>query len=114
MTDDIARARAARTPLDVDAITARAEAAPGGEWVALTDSLWLREWTTAADDQPYGEYGTGRYITVTEHDWHTGSADPGPELWAFLAHARPDVLALGAEVRRLRAALADAARQDAA
>jgi hypothetical protein len=115
MTDDITRARAARTPPDVDAITARAEAAPGGQWVALPESLWLREWTTDTDDDPHGEHGTGRDITVTEHDWHAGSADPGTGLlWTFLSHARPDVLALGAEVRRLRAALAAVARKDAA
>jgi hypothetical protein len=56
---------------------------------------------------------SGRWIGIQEQPWHTGSEDPPPELWAFLAAARDDVLALAAEVRRLRARL-DGTRQEAA
>jgi hypothetical protein len=105
-------------PLDLDAITARAEAAPACPAIATTDSLWI-DWHDEHDDEhDPGDYcGSGRWITVTEHWWHTGtgSAEPGPELWEFLAAARDDVLALAAEVRRLRARPGEpAARKDAA
>jgi hypothetical protein len=101
-------------PLDVDAIAARAEAAPGGNWEAFTDSLWL-PWHAGTDDETDGHWSTsGRWLTVREGIWHAGSEDPPPELWAFLAAARDDVLTLAAEVRRLRAALADTTRKEAA
>lgn len=97
-----------RIPLDVDAIAARAEAAPGGPWAAFTDSLWI-PWHASTDDEyePGEWWCSGRWLAVREGGWHTGSADPPPELWAFLAAARDDVLSLAAEVRRLRAALDD-------
>jgi hypothetical protein len=90
-------------PLDVDAIAARAQAAPGGSWEAGVDMLWI-PWSAAGDDETDGHWScSGRWIAVREGYWHTGSPDPGPELWAFLATARGDVLALAGEVRRLRA-----------
>jgi hypothetical protein len=91
-----------RVPVDVDAITIRAQAAPGGQWAAFPDSLWL-PFSTDADDEQFGTWDHGRYITITDNAWHSGSADPGPEFWEFLASARDDILALAAEVRRQRA-----------
>lgn len=121
MPDDLARVRAARAPIDLDAITARAEAAPAGHWEAGTDCLQV-PWCVPydpddfahTDDDTGDPWRRGRWLAVREGDWHTGSPDPGPELWGFLAAARGDVLALAAEVRRLRAALAVTARKDAA
>ena len=90
-------------PLDVDAIAARAEAAPGGYWVAFSDSMWI-PWDAADDTpSPVSPWGHGRYIAIQENHWH-GTEEPPAELWAFLAAARDDVLSLAAEVRRLRAA----------
>jgi hypothetical protein len=89
--------------LDVDAIAARAQAAPGGSWETGPDMLWI-PWSADGDDETDGHWScSGRWIGVREGYWHTGSPDPGPELWAFLAAARSDVLALAGEVRRLRA-----------
>jgi hypothetical protein len=103
-----------RFPLDIDAITARAEAAPGGCWEAFPDTLWI-PWSASTDDEHTGEWwNSGRWITMQEHGWHTGSEDPGPGLWAFLAAARDDVLTLAAEIRRLRAALTASTRKEAA
>ena len=113
MPDDITRARAARMPLDVDAITARAEAAPGGNWEAFPHQLRI-PWSAPADEDPIGTWGWGRYLTVQENEWHAGSEDPPPALWEFLAAARGDVLALAAEVMRLRAELATTATRKAA
>jgi hypothetical protein len=102
-------------PLDVDAIAARAEAAPAGNWEAFPDALWI-PWHAAADDDydPASHWCSGRVLAVREGGWHAGSEDPGPELWAFLESARDDVLSLAAEVRRLRAALAAEGRREAA
>jgi hypothetical protein len=101
-------------PLDVDAIAARAEAAPGGKWEAFTDALWI-PWSASTDDETDGHWcSSGRWLAVREGGWHAGSEDPPPELWAFLAAARGDVLALAAEVRRLRAQAPAAARKEAA
>lgn len=101
-------------PLDIDAIAARAEAAPGGNWEAFPDTLWI-PWSAATDEDHDGEYWrSGRVLAVREFGWHTGSEDPGPELWEFLASARDDVLSLAAEVRRLRAALAPVTQKEAA
>jgi hypothetical protein len=102
--------RITRFPIDVDAIAARAEAAPGGCWVAFPDSLWI-PWAATTDDESYGTWDAGRYLAIPENEWHTGSDNPPPDLWAFLATARDDVLSLAAEVRRLRAALATARAQ---
>jgi len=107
-------ARIIRFPLDVDAIAARAEAAPAGRWEAFPDTLWI-PWSTDTDDETDGHWScSGRWLAVREGGWHTGSEDPPPELWAFLAAARDDVLSLAAEVRRLRAAGTPAARKEAA
>jgi hypothetical protein len=101
-------------PLNVDAIADRAEAAPGGRWEAFADSLWI-SWHAGTDDEHAGEWWrSGRWVAVWEEGWHTGSEDPGPELWEFLVAARDDVLSLVAEVRRLRAALTVTARAEAA
>jgi hypothetical protein len=91
-----------RPPLDVDAITARALAAPGGTWASFADKVQV-PWTDPADDPSSGQWNAGRYLAVQPGDWHHGSADPPPALWEFLAAARADVLALAAEIRRLRA-----------
>lgn len=90
-------------PLDIDAIEARATAAPGGDWDAFPDTVWI-PWHAADDDEfEAGEYWrSGRVLGIREGGWHSGSEDPGPELWTFLASARDDVLALAREVRRLR------------
>lgn len=99
-------AAAAVVPLDVDAIAARALAAPGGCWEAFTDSLWLPWHDDNNDEDTDGHWScSGRWLTIREGGWHTGSEDPPPALWAFLAAARDDVLSLAAEVYRLRAAL---------
>jgi hypothetical protein len=107
--------RIIRFPLDIDAIAARAEAAPAGNWEAFPDTLWI-PWSASTDeDHDQGDYWrSGRVLGIREFGWHTGSPDPGPELWGFLAAARADVLSLAAEVRRLRTALAAAARKEAA
>lgn len=91
-----------RVPLDVDAIAARAQAAPGGYWVAFTDSIWI-PWHADTDATPCSPHDHGRYIAAQDDDWH-GGEDPPAELWAFLAAARDDVLTLAAEFRRLTSA----------
>lgn len=96
-----------RIPLDVDAITARAEAAPGGYWVVVGDSVFI-PWGADDDAPPAAGWDHGRYLAVQDNDWH-GTAGPPAELWAFLAAARDDVLSLAAEVRRQRAAAAEPA-----
>jgi hypothetical protein len=109
--------RIIRFPLDIDAIAARAEAAPGGRWEVFTDRLWI-DWHHASDDEyePGDWCESGRWISIWEQPWHTGtgSGDPPSELWNFLATARDDVLALAAEVRRLRAQTGGTARKEAA
>lgn len=96
---------------DIDAIAARAAAAPAGHWVAGVDCLQVPwrvphdpdNWTRT-DDDTGDPLRSGRWLAVQEGYWHAGSPDPGPELWEFLARARDDVLELVAEVRRLSAA----------
>ncbi|MBO0804573.1 MAG: hypothetical protein J2P25_16055 [Nocardiopsaceae bacterium] len=97
---------ALHAPPDVDVITARALAAPAA-WDTSPDGVWV-DWTHPDDDEhePGDVCGSGRWLGIREMWWHAGSGDPGAELWEFLAHARGDVLALAAEVRRLRAELA--------
>jgi hypothetical protein len=105
---------------DLDAIAARATAAPGGQWETFTDSLRI-PWSVPFDPDDIGHtdddtddpWSTGRWIAVREGHWHTGSPDPGPELWQFLGSARADVLELVDEVQRLRAELARAVRPHA-
>jgi len=95
-------------PLDVEAIAARAQAAPAGEWMACPDMLWI-PYSGAADDETDGHWScSGRWIAIQEGIWHNGSPGPGAELWEFLAAARDDVLSLAAEVRRLRGELCEA------
>ena len=97
--------------LDIEAIAVRAEAAPGGRWEAGPDCLQV-PWSAPGDPGDFARTDddtgdplfSGRWLAVREGWWHTGSPDPGPELWEFLAGARGDVLELVAEVRRLRAA----------
>jgi hypothetical protein len=106
------------SPLDIDAIAARAQAAPAGHWEAGPDCVQV-PWCVPCDpddfartdDETDSPWGRGRWLAVREGDWHTGSPDPGPELWEFLAAARGDVLDLVAEVRRLRAAPRGGARR---
>jgi hypothetical protein len=99
-----------RIPIDVEAIARRAESAPAGAWAAFPDGIWI-PWTADGDDEPGCYTWTyGRWITVQGQGWHTGSPDPGPELWDFLTAARDDVLQLAAEIRRLRARQQHAAR----
>jgi hypothetical protein len=92
--------------LDVDAITARAAAAPGGYWVAFSNGIWI-PWHAPDDAEPASGWDHGRYIGIEDGDWH-GTSQPPDTLWEFLAAARDDVLALAAEVGRLRSALAEA------
>ena len=115
MPDDTIPGCVTRFPLDVNAIAARAEAAPGGCWEAFPDSLWI-PWRASGDDDADGDWScSGRWLAVREGGWHASSEDPPPELWTFLAAARDDVLSLAAEVCRLSAALAGtAARKQAA
>ena len=89
----------------IEAITARAAAAPGGYWADLGDCIWI-PWSATDDAESASVWDHGRYIAVQDNPWH-GTEPPG-ELWRFLAAARDDVLTLAAEVRRLRAALAAA------
>jgi hypothetical protein len=104
--------------LDIDAIAARAQAAPAGHWEAGPDCLQV-PWCVPCnpgdfartDDDTDDPLCRGRWLAVREGWWHAGSPDPGPELWEFLAAARGDVLELVAEVRRLRAAQRDTARR---
>ena len=89
---------------DLDAIAARAAAAPGGYWVNMGDCIWV-PWSALDDTEPFTAWDHGRYLAVQDNPWH-GTTEPPGELWEFLAAARDDVLTLAAEVRRLRATLA--------
>ena len=88
-------------PVDVDAIEARALAAPGGTWEAYPDMARI-PWTAPDDDAP-----DGRYLVMMRGDWHSPEDAPGG-VWEFLAAARADVLALVALTRWLSEALASA------
>jgi hypothetical protein len=96
-----------RVPLDVDAIAARADAAPAGYWVEFPDSVFI-PWGADDDAPQVSAWDHGRYIAIQDNDWY-GTEEPLAELWAFLAAARDDVLSLAAEVRRLRAAASEPA-----
>jgi hypothetical protein len=94
-------------PLDIDAMEGRALAAPAGNYEVFPDSVWI-PWSDGRDDEHDGQWwDSGRYIKIDRQDWHagTGSSDPD-EIWPFIASARPDILALVREVRRLRGQLA--------
>lgn len=84
-------------PLDVDAITARAEAAPGGLWQHADGKVSI------APDPAMPEEAW--YLSADDCSW-AGARDMPAELAGFLTTARSDVLALAAEVRRLRTELA--------
>jgi len=83
------------TDLDLDAIQARADAATDGPWTLhRTSTLYINGHTgyyLRRDDQP------GQIFPLT---CLPGDAE-------FIAHARQDVPDLVAEIRRLRAELAD-------
>ena len=87
--------------VDVDAIEARALAAPGGTWEAYPDKVRI-PWTADED-----ETDDGRYLVFYEGDWHLREDVP-EGLWPFLETARDDVLALVALARWLSGALAAA------
>jgi hypothetical protein len=102
-----------RRPVGTDAITARAQAAPAGQWEAFPCALWV-PFRADGDDETDGHWSnSGRWVALQEHGWHAGSQNPGPELWEFLASARADILSLAAENARLRNEL-DRTRQEAA
>ena len=98
-----ARAHGRTIEPEVDAIAARAAAAPGGYWADLGGCIWI-PWSALDDAEPLSTWDHGRYIAVQDNPWQ-GSTEPPGELWEFLAAARDDVLTLAAEVRRLRTAL---------
>lgn len=98
------------TPADLDAIEARANAASAGPW----RSTWPDPTPAPHDPNDVvveslapGLSYVGRMVVGTLY--HDGDHAVCSEAnAAFIAHARQDVPALVAEVRRLRAALADA------
>lgn len=100
-----------REALDVDAIAARAEAAPGGYWLRTGDQVWM-PWAVPGDADPVSPHDHGRYLAIEDGDWTAAPLTP-PGLMDFLTRARDDVLALAAEVRRLRARLGTPMRKDA-
>lgn len=104
--------QAASGPLDVDAIAARAQAAPGGYWLTGTadGGMWI-PWSAPDDREPAYGWDHGRFISeIPGEDWYGPSGGHVPAaMWEFITHAREDVLALAAEVRQLRAQLASRA-----
>lgn len=78
--------------LDLDAIGARAEAAAPGPWVVFGDASVVA---------PGPGYGDDDLLHIYDEGGH------GSDEATFIAHARTDVPALVAEVRRLRALVAD-------
>ncbi|MFI6266134.1 hypothetical protein [Micromonospora sp. NPDC051006] len=92
------------TDLDLDAIEMRAAGATPGPWATDPDSAWRR--CHEAHEYVYATDPTDRagIVALTgikgEHVRNARDA-------AFIAHARTDVPALVAEVRRLRAELAE-------
>jgi hypothetical protein len=81
-------------PLDLDAIEARAAAATPGPW--CTDSWEIYQ---DSEYQPGISFWIGETCRADEEN--DGRADA-----EFVAHARTDVPAMAAEIRRLRAELA--------
>ncbi len=81
-------------PLDLDAIEARANAATPGPW-EVEEYVGVLESTSVLDR-----------VSEPTHDWErriiASSLPDEPADAAFIAHARTDVPALIAEVRRLR------------
>jgi hypothetical protein len=83
--------------LDLDAIEARAEAATPGPWT--TDGWEIYQGT--GDGAPDLMRWVGETCRADDYDGSRADA-------AFIAHAREDVPAMAAEIRRLRAELAEA------
>lgn len=81
-------------PIDLDAIEARAEAATAGPWHGEHDEFGC---VHVGD---YGWVASGPQGQSPDYDGGTG--DQGKADAEFIAHAREDVPALVAEVRRLR------------
>lgn len=84
--------------LDLDAIEARANAATEGPW-------WRREGHAEIDGQNYAEVLIPGRVECGSYCYGGTSTIEGDRLdadLAFIAHARADVPALVAEVRRLR------------
>jgi hypothetical protein len=105
----IANIPALVVPLDIDTIETRALAVPDGNYEVFPDSVWIPWSDVDRDDEHDGQWwDSGRYIKIDSQPWHAyGSSDPD-EIWPFIAQARPDILALVREVRRLRGELAAA------
>jgi len=111
MTDHDKTPALAEVRLDLDAITARSEAATPGPWEHLTapaedDTSSLAEWM--ADTLTGGERlhvltaaGQGEYAYIVPA--LTGDGPAAPANADFIAHAREDVPALVTAVRGLRA-----------
>jgi hypothetical protein len=88
---------------ELDAIEAREKAATAGPWSALTGML-------AYSPRLIASAGDECYIVQNDVAGPGLINDTQPDL-AFIAHAREDVPALVAEVRRLRAIVDDIAGQ---
>jgi len=89
------------TDIDLDAIEARANAATEGPW-------WRREGHAEIDGQNYAEVLIPGRVECGSYCYGGTSTIEGDRLdadLAFIAHARTDVPALVAEVRRLRESL---------
>lgn len=92
--------------MDIDAMEARALAAPA-EYRVFNDSIWIPWSDVDHDDENFGQFwDSGRWVKIDPSPWHegTGSEDPD-EIWPLWGNARGDILALVAEVRRLRGEL---------
>jgi hypothetical protein len=87
------------SPLDLEAIEARADAAVPGPWEMLGPSKY----------SPNEAYIKAPIEIYTGYEGEMSPADV-----QFIAHARTDVPALCAEVRRLRGLLVEAAEEMAA
>src|SRR5687768_14913613 len=100
------------TDAELQAIEARAKAATEGPWEAVqsfgADAVG-QVVTPPAESSPQEQRGysesTGAPIFVCADDNGTYFCDMKPADALFIAHARADVPALAAEVRRLRALL---------
>lgn len=89
------------TALDLDAIEAREKATTPGPWVHdETDGIGCDVWTQ-------GETVMGGTVHTTDDGYPRGDYNPVEDA-LFIAHAKQDIPALVAEVRRLREVLADA------
>jgi hypothetical protein len=97
--------------LDLDAIENRAKAATAGPWAweatSRDDNAWCLGVTDPACEGQIEEREDEELPEVVEFIAESGTDGTYADA-AFIAHARTDVPALVAEVRRLRAALARA------